>query len=46
MKEKLLKWSKPLLLACMAFDWWFTCEIASILFFGEYEHPKKTEKNE
>lgn len=41
MKEKLLKLSKPLLLACMALDIWFTCDIASVLFLGEYEHPKK-----
>lgn len=41
MKEKLLKWSKPLMLACMAFDFWLTCDLVSALFFGEYEHPKK-----
>ncbi len=41
MKEKLLKLSKPLLLACMALDVWFGCEGVCILFFGEYEHPRK-----
>ena len=41
MKEKLLKLSKPLLLACMALDIWFTCDLSSVLFFGEYKHPKK-----
>ncbi len=41
MKEKLLKLSKPLLLACMALDVWFTCESVCILFLGEYEHPRK-----
>lgn len=39
MKEKLIMLSKPLLLACMAFDIWFTCNFTSILFLGEYEHP-------
>lgn len=41
MKEKLLKWSKPLMLACMALDIWLSCELTSLLFFGEYEHPQK-----
>lgn len=45
MKEKLLKLSKPLLLACMALDVWVRCETVCILFFGEYEHPQKTLKN-
>ncbi|MCI9334334.1 MAG: hypothetical protein HFI98_06210 [Lachnospiraceae bacterium] len=45
MKEKLLKLSKSLLLGCMALDIWFTCSLTSLLFLGEYEHPKKTEKN-
>ena len=40
MKEKLLKLSKPLLLGCMALDIWFTCNSASIVFLGEYVHPK------
>lgn len=45
MKEKLLKWSKPLLLSCMALDIWFTCSLVSALFLGEYEHPQElTEK--
>lgn len=43
MKEKLLKLSKPLLLACMAFDIWITCGITSMIFFGEYEHPHKND---
>ena len=43
MKEKLLKLSKPLLLACMALDIWVYVDGVSILFFGEYEHPKKTD---
>lgn len=47
MKEKLMKLTKPLLLACMAFDFWVRCESACILFLGEYEHPRKNwvEKN-
>lgn len=40
MKEKLLKWSKPLMLACMALDIWISCGLASMIFFGEYEPPK------
>lgn len=42
MKEKLLKLSKPLMLACMALDIWLTCDLASMLFFGEFEHPQKS----
>ena len=45
MKEKLLKWSKPLMLACMALDIWVTVDVASVFFFGEYEHPKKISVN-
>ncbi len=41
MKEKLLKLSKPLLLACMAFDIWVIVDGVSILFFGEYEPPQR-----
>lgn len=40
MKAKLVKITKPLLMACIAFDVWFTFDIASAIFFGEYEHPK------
>lgn len=42
MKEKLLKLSKPLMLACMALDIWITCDLPSIVFFGEYKHPEQT----
>ncbi len=44
MKEKLLRLSKPLLLACMALDVWITFGGVSIIFLGEYEHPKKETK--
>ncbi len=44
MKEKLLKLSKPLLVACMALDIWFTCDVASVFFFGEYNHPRKADE--
>lgn len=40
MKEKLVKLTKPLLLAAMALEVIFTFDIASIIFFGEYEYPK------
>ncbi len=42
MKSKLIKWSKPLLVSCMALGAWVSFDIASIIFFGEYEYP--TEK--
>lgn len=41
MKEKLVKWSKPLLLACTALEIWITIDVTSMLFFGEYAPPKK-----
>lgn len=41
MKEKFVKWSRPLLTACMALGLTFTCSIASMIFFGEYEYPSK-----
>lgn len=44
MKEKLVKFTKPLLMACMALDVWFTIGIASMVFFGEYEHPKNPDE--
>jgi hypothetical protein len=42
MKEKLVRFTKPLLTACMALGIWMGCDITSIIFFGEYEYP--TEK--
>lgn len=39
MKEKLVRWSRPLLTACMALGIWITIDIASIILFGEYEYP-------
>lgn len=45
MKEKLLKLSKPLLAACMALGAWMTCDITSMIFFGEYEYPKNSNEN-
>ena len=39
MKEKHVRWSRPLLTACMAFGFWVGCDIASIFFFGEHEYP-------
>jgi len=41
MKAKLVQWTKPLLTACMALSLWFSFDIASIVFFGEYEYPNK-----
>ncbi len=39
MKEKLVRLSKPLLTACMALGVWIGYDIASLIFFGEYEYP-------
>lgn len=39
MKEKFIKWSKPLLTACTALGLWVSFDIASIILFGEYEYP-------
>ncbi len=40
MKEKFVKWSRPLLATCMALGMWISCNCASIIFFGEYEYPQ------
>ncbi len=45
MKEKLVRLTKPLLLACVALDIWITIDLPSILLFGEYEPPKKPEED-
>lgn len=39
MKTKLIKWSKPILTACLALTTWVYLDITSIIFFGEYEYP-------
>lgn len=39
MKEKLVRLSKPLLTACMALGLWMGVDIASLIFFGEYQYP-------
>ncbi|GFI45639.1 hypothetical protein IMSAGC019_00951 [Lachnospiraceae bacterium] len=44
MKEKFVKLSKPLLTACMALGAWVTIDIASYIFFGEYEYPKNPDE--
>ncbi|MDE7334198.1 MAG: hypothetical protein K2O16_18620 [Lachnospiraceae bacterium] len=44
MKEKFVKLTKPLLAACMALTVWVSFDIASLLFFGEYEYPKNPDK--
>ncbi len=44
MKEKFVRFTKPLLTACMALSYWVTVDITSILFFGEYEYPQETNK--
>ena len=41
MKAKLVQWTKPLLVACMALEIWLSCDITSIIFFGEYEPPQE-----
>ena len=45
MKAKLVKWTKPILTACMALAAWVSVDITSILFFGEYEYPTDSSSN-
>lgn len=44
MKEKLVKFTKPVLCACMALGAWVTFDIASAIFFGEYEYPQNPDE--
>lgn len=44
MKEKFVKYSKPLLTACMALGMLVTWNITSMIFFGEYEYPKNPDE--
>lgn len=44
MKKKLLALTKPLLLGCMAFSWWISAYVPSVVFFGEYEYPTNSKK--
>ena len=39
MKERLIRWSRPLLTACMALAFWIHFDVVSIILFGEYEYP-------
>ncbi len=41
MKEKLVRFTKPLLTACAALGLWIGYDIASMIFFGEYEYPSE-----
>lgn len=41
MKEKFVKLTKPLLMACMALGIWVSFDITSAIFFGEYEYPEE-----
>ncbi len=45
MKEKFVRFTKPLLTACMALTVWITIDIASYIFFGEYEYPKNLDES-
>lgn len=40
MKEKFVKLTKPLLVACMGISFLVSYDLASILFFGEYKYPQ------
>lgn len=44
MKEKFVKWSRPLLTACMALGLLIGCGISSMIFFGEYKYPTTPNK--
>ncbi len=41
MKAKLIKFSKPLLSACMALGIFMGWDITSAIFLGEYQFPKE-----
>ena len=40
-KTALIKLSKPLLVICMTWGLWMGVDIASAIFFGEYEYPEE-----
>lgn len=42
MKERLIRWSRPILTACMALSVWIYVDIVSIILFGEYEYPTES----
>ena len=44
MKEKLIKISKLLMLACMTWGGWIGVGYTSAFLFGEYEYPTNTIK--
>lgn len=39
MRERLIRLARPLLMGCMALGAWVSFDIASAIFFGEYEYP-------
>lgn len=43
MKQKFIALTKPLLCACMAFSWWISCDVVSLLFLGEYPYPQEND---
>lgn len=43
MKQKLIAWTRPMLCACMAFSWFISCDIPSLILLGEYPYPQKDE---
>ncbi len=43
MKQKLIKWTTPILTACMALSWFPAFDFTSLILLGEYSYP--TEKD-
>lgn len=39
MKQKLIKWSKPLLYACMGWTIYLSNGFVSLILLGEYPYP-------
>lgn len=39
MKKNLIDMTRSFLCACMAFSWWVSCDLPSVIFFGEYPYP-------
>ena len=41
MKERLIRLTKPVLMAGISLGIWVSYDIASAIFFGEYEYPEE-----
>lgn len=43
MKQKLIALTQPLLIACLGFAGWISCDLVSTFFLGEYPYPTEEE---